>query len=442
MNPTAINCPLCASDGGELVWMNGGLRVVTVDEPDLPGYTRVILNRHVAEMTELAATEQLRIMELVFLVEAVQRSILGPDKVNLASLGNMTPHVHWHVIPRWRNDPWFPDSIWSARHERDAATQTESEQTLELVSALQGEYVAALRLALEKNFGKNEAGATVAMCPLGTAQPQLPDQARVPVRSSASGAEPTPKRDDSGSAGPANRLCTLPSEQLAGLHPDWQAALSTPRVQDALAQLDTFLAQRLQEGATIFPAHIFRALEALAPQDVRVVILGQDPYHGPGQAQGLAFSVPNDCPTPPSLRNMFNELAQEYPDLPRRRRNDLSDWAEQGVLLLNTSLTVEQGAAGSHARKGWELVTDAIIDTVAKLPLPTAFLLWGNHAQSKAGAIEAGGKSCKLFMANHPSPLSALRPPRPFIGCGHFAQANAWLAEQGLTPVDWVGNHE
>lgn len=172
---------------------------------------------------------------------------------------------------------------------------------------------------------------------------------------------------------------------------------------------------------------------------MRVVILGQDPYHGPGQAQGLSFSVPDTVPAPPSLRNMFNELAQEFPDRPRRRRNDLSDWARQGVLLLNTSLTVEQGAAGSHARKGWEQVTDALIDAVARSPQPTVFLLWGSHAQSKAAAIEANGTACKLLMANHPSPLSALRPPRPFIGCGHFSKANAWLESQGQAPIDWVG---
>lgn len=429
MKPDASACALCLTDGGQLVWKSGAIRVVTVDEPDLPGYTRVILNRHLAEMTELPAAERARIMEVVFLVESVQRQILGPDKVNLAALGNMTPHIHWHVIPRWRNDPWFPDSIWSSRHERDAAAYSQWEDALEIISALQGEYAAALRLELERKFGKGEALPTV-----GPAAGQ-PGSSPASGKSSASSV----RRAEATLGGPDNRLRSLPGQQLADLHPGWQAALDTPSVRDALAQLDAFIEQRLQQGCTIFPAHIFRALESLEPQDVRVVILGQDPYHGPGQAQGLAFSVPNDCPAPPSLRNMFNELAREYPDLPRRRRNDLSDWARQGVLLLNTSLTVEQGAAGSHARKGWEVVTDAIINTVARQPQPTAFLLWGSHAQSKAAAIEAGGEKCRLFMANHPSPLSALRPPRPFIGCGHFSQANEWLVSQGLPAIDWVG---
>ncbi len=417
MTSVATPCPLCSTPGGELVWRQADLRVIAVDDPDLPGFTRVIWNHHVAEMTDLSPQDRERLMQTVFLVEAVQRRILGPDKVNLAALGNWVPHIHWHVIPRWRNDPWFPDSIWSARHARDDAVLAQWQQRLELVSMLQGEYVAALKLALERQFGRSE--------------PMSPP--RRPTRSAVA----APTQPDT--SGPANRLRTLPGEQLAALHPGWQAALDTPPVRAALAKLDDFIGRRLQEGATIFPARIFRALEDLAPEDVRVVILGQDPYHGPGQAQGLSFSVPDTVPAPPSLRNMFNELAQEFPDRPRRRRNDLSDWARQGVLLLNTSLTVEQGAAGSHARKGWEQVTDALIDAVARSPQPTVFLLWGSHAQSKAAAIEANGTACKLLMANHPSPLSALRPPRPFIGCGHFSKANAWLESQGQAPIDWVG---
>ena len=402
-------CVLCAEDGGRVVWRNKTLRVVTVDEPDLPGYTRVIWNSHVAEMTELSNTDQAQFMEVVFLVESVQRRILGTDKVNLASLGNMTPHLHWHIMPRWHDDPWFPDSIWAPRRERDAALKAQWQERHEILASLQGEYVAALRTALEKQFGKTMAANS-------EVAPQSP-------------------------ALPANRLQALPSEQLADLHPDWQRVLDTPAVREALQRLDRFLKQRLDEGVTIFPARVFRALEALAPQDVRVVILGQDPYHGPNQAQGLAFSVPDSCPTPPSLRNMFNELAQEYPQRPRRRKNDLSDWAHQGVLLLNTSLTVEQATAGSHARKGWEVITDAIIDAVAQAPQPVAFLLWGNHAQSKASAVEAKGRNFQVFKANHPSPLSALRPPRPFIGCGHFGKANAWLASMGESPIEWLSEN-
>lgn len=240
-------------------------------------------------------------------------------------------------------------------------------------------------------------------------------------------------------AAPDNSLRDLPGQQLVNLDREWRATLDTPASRDALAKLDRFLAERLSAGATIFPHRVFRALEEVTPSQARVVILGQDPYHGPGQAHGLAFSVPEGCRTPPSLRNMFAELAREYPDRPPRRRNDLSDWSQQGVLLLNTSLTVEQGVAGSHARKGWEAITDALIAAVARDPQPKVFMLWGNHAQSKQALIEAAGGQCKVLRANHPSPLSALRPPRPFIGCGHFSQANAWLSTQGVTPIDWVG---
>ena len=406
MNSVSASCVLCAGDGGSAVWRDRALRVVTVDEPDLPGYTRVIWSTHRAEMTELSTAEQTHFMRVVFLVENVQRRILGTDKVNLASLGNMTPHLHWHIMPRWRDDPWFPDSIWAPRRERDAAALQQWQERHEILAALQGEYVAALKSALEKQFGKSV----------------------IVERKSEAPAAPQP----------ANRLQALPGEQLADLHPEWRTALSSPAATEALKRLDHFLKQRLEEGAIIFPARVFRALEELAPEDVRVVILGQDPYHGPNQAQGLAFSVPDSCPTPPSLRNMFNELAQEYPQLPRRRKNDLSDWARQGVLLLNTSLTVEQAAAGSHARKGWEVITDAIIDAVAQAPQPVAFLLWGNHAQSKEPALRAKGQNFQVFKANHPSPLSALRPPRPFIGCGHFGKVNAWLQSMGQSPIDWV----
>ena len=235
-----------------------------------------------------------------------------------------------------------------------------------------------------------------------------------------------------------NRLRELPSKQLLDLHPDWRAVLDTAPVRAALERLDQYLEARLAAGVAMYPRRTFRALESLTPQDARVVILGQDPYHGPGQAQGLAFSVPDTCRTPPSLRNMFKELATTYPDRPLRRRNDLSDWSQQGVLLLNTSLTVEHGIAGSHARKGWEIVTHALIDAVARTPRPKVFMLWGNHAQSMQPQIEAVAQDFLILRANHPSPLSAARPPRPFLGCGHFAQANAWLNQHGEPEIDWV----
>jgi uracil-DNA glycosylase len=173
-------------------------------------------------------------------------------------------------------------------------------------------------------------------------------------------------------------------------------------------------------------------------QDVRVVILGQDPYHGPGQAQGLAFSVaPGQRRLPPSLRNLLKEV-QADTGTPSICRDDLAPWARQGVLLLNAALTVEDGAPQSHAGRGWEVLTDALLARVAARPAPTVFMLWGASAQRKRPLVEQGGRHLVLA-ANHPSPLSALRPPVPFIGCRHFSRANAFLAERhpGTAPVSW-----
>src|SRR5690606_30865044 len=162
----------------------------------------------------------------------------------------------------------------------------------------------------------------------------------------------------------------------------WRDAMLSGDSLAALQALAPFLAERVAAGALIYPANPFRVLELVSPEAVKVVILGQDPYHGPNQAQGLSFSVPDDSPCPPSLRNIFRELAREYPDQPKRN-HDLTDWARQGVLLLNTVLTVEARQPASHAGQGWEHVTDALIRCVAALPQPKAFLLWGAHAQKK-----------------------------------------------------------
>lgn len=224
--------------------------------------------------------------------------------------------------------------------------------------------------------------------------------------------------------------------QVAGLPAEWAQVLAAPRVALALDGVISHVEARLAEGATIYPATPLRALSALAPSEVRVVILGQDPYHGPGQAQGLAFSVPDDCKCPPSLRNIFKEIGRDYA-LSGTPGHDLSPWVEQGVLLLNTSLTVEDGQPGSHAKKGWETVTDAIFARVAQDPAPKAFLLWGAHAQAKTALLPPGHPHLVLT-ANHPSPLSATRPPAPFIGCGHFRLTNDWLAKQGQTLIDWT----
>lgn len=223
----------------------------------------------------------------------------------------------------------------------------------------------------------------------------------------------------------------------------WQDAFLDTRSQQTLHDLDAFLDERLEAGATIFPLRPFRALLEIQPQDVQVVLLGQDPYHGPNQAQGLAFSVPDNCRIPPSLRNMFAELAQEYPDSFTTQRHSLLRWARRGVLLLNTSLTVEAHQPASHAKKGWEVITDNIIERVLREPRPKVFLLWGSHAQSKQALLQVQPPAgpTLVLKANHPSPLSATRPPRPFIGCGHFRKANDWLREQGESGVDWLDNH-
>ena len=188
-----------------------------------------------------------------------------------------------------------------------------------------------------------------------------------------------------------------------------------------------FLQQRLQAGACIFPPQPLRALQLTPPEAVRVVILGQDPYHGRGQAEGLAFSVAPGVPFPPSLRNIVQELQRDLgtpiPAMPQPG-GSLVQWAQKGVLLLNTCLTVEEGQPASHSGKGWELLTDAIIRHVSQNAQQAVFMLWGAHAQSKQPLIDASRHL--VLTANHPSPLSALRPPVPFIGCGHFSQARAW----------------
>ena len=183
----------------------------------------------------------------------------------------------------------------------------------------------------------------------------------------------------------------------------------------------------------IFPPQPLRALALTPPEQVRVVILGQDPYHGRGQAEGLAFSVAPGVALPPSLRNIFKELQRDlgtpWPEFPAPG-GSLVKWATHGVLLLNTCLTVEEGQPASHAKKGWEDLTDAVIRHVSNGERPVVFMLWGAHAQGKRDLIDASRH--KILVANHPSPLSALRPPLPFIGCGHFSQARAWRSQHSV----------
>lgn len=197
------------------------------------------------------------------------------------------------------------------------------------------------------------------------------------------------------------------------------------------------LQARLAAGAVIYPPLPLRALALTPLAGVRVVILGQDPYHGPGQAEGLAFSVAPGVRIPPSLRNLLKEWRRDTGLDAPPGQGSLLAWAHQGVLLLNTVLTVEQGCAASHARLGWEVLTDALLCAVAKDAPACAYLLWGAHAQAKAPLIEARARGRSLVLqANHPSPLSALRPPQPFMGCAHFSIAQQWLAQQGER-LDW-----
>ncbi len=199
---------------------------------------------------------------------------------------------------------------------------------------------------------------------------------------------------------------------------------------------------RIAAGALIYPPTPFKALELTPLGQVRVVILGQDPYHGAGQAQGLAFSVATGVKVPPSLRNMFKEIGRESADMMIASHKDgsLVRWAEQGVLLLNTCLTVEDGLPASHAKLGWEGLTDALITLVAERNKNVVFMLWGAHAQAKQTLLQtpqSHENGHLVLCANHPSPLSAMRPPAPFLGCGHFELANAFLIKQGLLPINW-----
>lgn len=218
------------------------------------------------------------------------------------------------------------------------------------------------------------------------------------------------------------------------LAPGWDQVVGGFLTSDAGQALTAFLQARLAAGAVVYPPRPLRALETTPLDAVHAVVLGQDPYHGPGQAEGLAFSVAQGVKLPPSLRNIFKELHCAAPQ-PMPTNGSLLRWAERGVLLLNAVLTVEDGQPGSHVRRGWEALTDAVLAQVAAHASPCVYLLWGAHAQAKAPLIESTaarhGREALLLQANHPSPLSASRPPVPFLGCGHFAQARAWLAERG-----------
>ena len=223
-----------------------------------------------------------------------------------------------------------------------------------------------------------------------------------------------------------NRLREPLDDLFATVPSGWRAVTDHFQHSEAGKALIEFVDGRVNAGAIVYPAQVFRVLSLTAPADVRVVILGQDPYHGPGQAQGLAFSIAAGQKTAPSLRNILAEVAADT-GAPSVCVTDLTPWAEQGVLLLNAVLTVEDGQPQSHAQQGWEVLTDALLQHLAAQSEPMVFMLWGAAAQRKQIFIDANRH--RVLIANHPSPLSARRPPVPFIGCRHFSQANAFLAD-------------
>lgn len=217
------------------------------------------------------------------------------------------------------------------------------------------------------------------------------------------------------------------------LDASWKVRLGAQFDSPEMLALAEFLRAEKAAGKVVFPRgnDIFAALDATPFDSVKVVILGQDPYHGPGQAHGLSFSVRPGVHVPPSLDNIFKEIARDL-GLPRPDHGCLQGWAEQGVLLLNSVLTVQQGNAGSHQGKGWEAFTDAAIDALNRERENLVFLLWGSYAQAKGKLIDS--KRHLVLKAPHPSPLSA---HRGFMGCAHFSRANAYLEQHGMTPIDW-----
>lgn len=221
------------------------------------------------------------------------------------------------------------------------------------------------------------------------------------------------------------------------LEPSWKARVGDWLLRPEMRELSAFLRQRKAAGVRVFPPgpQIFAAFDATPFDQVKVVVLGQDPYHGFGQAHGLCFSVMPGVPVPPSLLNIYKELEDDGNVVPPFRRPDhgcLLPWARRGVLLLNAVLTVEEGRAGAHQGKGWEGFTDHVVDVLNREREGLVFLLWGSYAQAKGKVIDT--RRHRVLKAPHPSPLSA---HRGFLGCRHFSQANDYLARHGQTPIDW-----
>ncbi len=240
----------------------------------------------------------------------------------------------------------------------------------------------------------------------------------------------------------SNQLIEPIAQVLAHLPAAWEAVAQPWLRSVAYSALVQRLQARQAAGATIYPAAVWRALDYVAPADVRLVILGQDPYHQPNQAQGLAFSVAyghQGQRLPPSLRNILAEVVRSTGEISDAvAGGDLSAWAQQGALLLNTTLTVERGQPAAHADYGWQVLTQAIVAHVAALPGHRVFMLWGAHAQALQAHIQPHAQRHMILCANHPSPLSARRPPQPFIGCDHFARASQFMAQAQADAPPWV----
>lgn len=216
------------------------------------------------------------------------------------------------------------------------------------------------------------------------------------------------------------------------IEPSWAAQLNSEFAKPYFMLLTEFVKQEYQEK-TIYPAggNIFRAFDLCPFDKVKVVVLGQDPYHGPGQAEGLCFSVPKGVKIPPSLVNIFKEQARDL-QKPLPSHGNLAHWAAQGVLLLNATLTVEARKAGSHQKKGWENFTDAVVKQLSDQKQNLVFMLWGAYAQNKGTVIDTSRHL--VLSSSHPSPFSA---NRGFLGCGHFGKANTYLGSYGHPPIEW-----
>ena len=227
----------------------------------------------------------------------------------------------------------------------------------------------------------------------------------------------------------------------AALKPLWAKVVGDFFRTESGDVLEKAVQKELDAGVVIYPPHPLRLLQALSPDEVRVVSLGQDPYHGPGQAEGLSFSVANGVKAPPSLVNIFKELKRDLGWVPPSPYHaSLMPWVEKGVFLLNQTLTVREASAASHAHLPWSALTKVILEEVMRSKGPAVVMLWGAHAQKSESDLalwaKAYQKDVLLLRANHPSPLSALRGEQPFIGCGHFGLAQRWLAQRGLA-MDW-----